>query len=249
LLHLVHLNNGYRKLSDLDSTEAFTEGDVAVTNMEITKMSQTVSGLQIGVVGQLKKKNSEHAAALIEVRSEFLFRGNELHVLDGKTGQQESAVAASGQEELTFEKTKDAYTLVLKSKEELSILQAKDWIQWRSDADKQNLRLGERLVFRFASLEIERASAVAEPAKTSADEDEDEHDRRLKKKALSVKVEGVVYKISGPSSFVPTLASLERGDELERQMMDVVATIAYQKQNVNGNVPKSFVQRFDKPPL
>lgn len=245
LLHLVHLNNGFRKLSDLNSTQAFTEGDAVVTSMEITKMRKTVSGLQIGVVGQLKKRQPDTGAgaALIEVRSEFLFRGSELHVLDAKPAP--AATTEAAQDEVTFEKTRDAYTLVVKSKEELSILQSKAWIQWRSEADKQNLRLGERLVFKFTSLELERSQPAAAPDSDplAADDAESKEVRQQ----LQVKVDGVVYKLSGPSSFVPTLASLERGDELEREMMDTVATIAYEKADVKANVPRAFVQRFGKP--
>lgn len=244
LLHLVHLNNGFRKLDS--GNHAFTEGDVVVTNMEITRMRKTASGLQIGVVGQLKKQHPKSDAsnqALVEVRSEFLFRGNEAPVL------LDEHHASTDVSEMMFEKSKDAHTLEIKSKELLAILQSKDWIMWRSETDKRNLQLGERLVFKFTSLEIERHEVRKIDPKDERDFDvDDDSEKSNTNLRKQVKVEGTIYKLSGPSSFVPTIASLEsRGDELEREMMDAIAQISYQRDNVNGNVIYAFVQRFGKP--
>ncbi len=230
LLQLVHLSNGFKLLPSCPSF--FTEGDVIETTLEIVEMKKIFSGLRIGVVGQMAVKNSANPPFL-EIRSEFLFRGNEFDLLDAK----DKAAAPPA----FFEKRKDVFMVTLSSKEDLAIIQSKPWIQWNSVQLKDGLKLGDRIVLKFESQEFivrkQPTSAKTKPSDSLEEEEQPE--------TKNIAVHGAVYKLNGPSSFVPTVADLESSNLAE--LFNTVGSISYEKQGVSDNVVRSFVQRFGNP--
>ena len=107
-------------------------GDSVTSSSRITSVTNSESGKTVAVKGTIYLVQEGERIPILEVESAFLYRG--------KFEDYQN----------TFEKKTDpAYTLTLKTEQDIAVLKSKDWFEWH-DA-REPLKLGTELIFRTES--------------------------------------------------------------------------------------------------
>lgn len=125
LLRLVHLGNGYRLL---DGSDLLKVGDVVDTYANINAITNTDSGKVIEVKGVIVREGK----AVLEVTSQFLYRGN------------------FNDFEHTFErKIETPMEFKIRDVKDIAVLKSKEWIHFNDALDTHEITVGSSLIFRL----------------------------------------------------------------------------------------------------
>ena len=126
LLRLVHLSNGFRVL---DQERPLLVGDLVVTEAKVASVSISDAGKTVKVVGQLIRAG----APVLEVTSEFLFRGSYKDFSNCFHKVQE-----------------DLYVLDVATKKDYSVLLSKSWFSFDEPQQSNSFASGlSSLIFRL----------------------------------------------------------------------------------------------------
>jgi len=130
LLKLLHLSNGF---SYLPGAPVLKVGDRVTSTSRITSVTNSDSGKTVSVSGTIFLLSStSERTPVMEVKSAFLYRGK---FDDFST---------------TFDKkVEPAYSLTLKTNQDIAVLKSKDWFEWFNDA--KPMTVGSTLIFRTSS--------------------------------------------------------------------------------------------------
>ncbi|ORZ20354.1 fatty acid synthase [Absidia repens] len=186
LLKLVHLSNGFRLL---EGGDLLSVGDVVDTYAKINAIVNNDSGKLIEVKGVIAREGK----AVMEVTSQFLYRGNFTDF------------------EHTFErKVETPMNLNLQSVKDIAVLKSKEWIDWTEELDNYELSPGTSLVFRLTTELHYLNKRVFASVKTTGTVD-----MKVSTKEF-VKVANVNYE-AGESHGNPVIEYLKRnGQEIEQ---------------------------------
>lgn len=149
LLNLVHLSNSFRCITPASSSRPpLLAGDVVQTKASLTAVINQATGKLARVRGILYRQEVDDWTPVIEVTSEFFYRGE------------------FDDFEHTFVDTQEApirYTLT--SGKDVSLLKSKQWFQWRDE--KIDLPVGMTLIFRLTTRVEYKNETVFSLVKTS----------------------------------------------------------------------------------